>query len=167
MRLRDVETILRALDEAEVRFLIVGDLAVVAHGYVRYTADVDLVLDLNRENVVNAISALQRIGYKPLIPVDPLQFADPQTRDRWREEKGMLVFQLLDPNRPDTRIDLFVTEPFDFAKEYASAYQEEVAGVAAPVVRLETLIAMKEQVGRSQDLADISELRKVAENRKT
>jgi len=33
-----------ALNNASVRFLVVGGLAVGAHGHVRYTNDVDLVI---------------------------------------------------------------------------------------------------------------------------
>ncbi len=40
-----VQAIIQALNEAGVRYLVVGGLAVVAHGHVRFTADVDLVLD--------------------------------------------------------------------------------------------------------------------------
>jgi len=43
---RSVEAIVDALNAAGVRYLIAGGLAVVAHGYVRFTADVDLILDL-------------------------------------------------------------------------------------------------------------------------
>jgi predicted nucleotidyltransferase len=164
MRVRDLEAILRALNDADVRFLIVGGLAVVAHGYLRYTADIDLVLDLEPQNTLRAMTALEAIGYRPLIPVEPKEFADKTTRDRWRKEKGMLVFQMLDPARPDTRIDLFVDEPFDFDKEFAAARWEEFAGTRAPVVSVETLVEMKKQVGRSQDLADIDQLRKIAAN---
>ena len=114
MKLADVEAILRALNDAEVRYLIVGGLAVVAHGYVRYTADVDIVLDLKSENALRAIKALEAIGYRPLAPVDAADFADAEMRKTWHEEKGMLVFQMLNENRPETRLDLFVTEPFDF-----------------------------------------------------
>jgi predicted nucleotidyltransferase len=166
MKLADVEAILRALNDAQVRYLIVGGLAVVAHGYVRYTADVDIVLDLETENVLRAMKALSAIGYRPLMPVDPKQFANEQMRKAWHEQKGMLVFQMLDLNRPDTRLDLFVTEPFDFKEEFAAAKWEEVAGVPAPVLRVETLIAMKKQVERGQDLVDVEQLVKLIENRK-
>lgn len=166
MKLADVEAILRALNDAQVRYLIVGGLAVVAHGYVRYTADVDIVLNLESENILRAMNALSAIGYRPLVPVDPEQFANEQMRKAWHEQKGMLVFQMLDLNRPDTRLDLFVTEPFDFKEEFAAAKWEEVAGVPAPVLRVETLIAMKKQVGRGQDLVDVEQLVKVIENRK-
>jgi len=44
MEVRSVEAIVRALNTAEVEYLIVGGLAVNAHGFVRLTRDVDLVL---------------------------------------------------------------------------------------------------------------------------
>jgi hypothetical protein len=80
MKLADVEAILRALNEAEVRYLIVGGLAVVAHGYVRATVDIDIVLHLERENVLRAMGALKSIAYQPLVPVDAAEFADEQKR---------------------------------------------------------------------------------------
>jgi hypothetical protein len=45
MQRRSIEAIVQALDAANVRYLIAGGLAVVAHGHLRFTADVDLVLD--------------------------------------------------------------------------------------------------------------------------
>jgi hypothetical protein len=43
MEVRSIETIVKALNEAGVQYLIVGGLAVNAHGFVRLTRDVDLV----------------------------------------------------------------------------------------------------------------------------
>ena len=40
------EPVFLALNEAGVRYVIVGGLAVVLHGYPRFTADLDIVLDL-------------------------------------------------------------------------------------------------------------------------
>src|SRR4029077_8985317 len=128
-KLADLEAILRALNDSNVRYLIVGGLAVVAHGYVRYTADVDMFLDLERENTLRAMKALEAIGYRPVVPVKAEQFADEELRESWRQEKGMIVFQLFDSNRPDTRLDVFVTEPFDFDREFAAARWEDVAGI--------------------------------------
>jgi hypothetical protein len=50
MERRSVETIMEALNHAGVRYLVVGGLAVVAHGVVRFTADIDLVLDPEPES---------------------------------------------------------------------------------------------------------------------
>lgn len=161
MKADDIRTILSALNGAEVKYLIVGGLAVVAHGYVRFTQDIDLVIQLERENVLRAMNALTIIGYRPLIPVDAFQFADQELRQRWRSEKGMIVFQMLNFDRESTRVDLFVTEPFVFADEYKAAKWHEWGELRAPVLCLETLIAMKEAAGRPQDLADAALLRDI------
>ena len=167
MKLADVEAILRALNDADVRYLIVGGLAVVAHGYVRATVDIDIVLNLEEENALRAMNALKQIGYRPLVPVDASQFADEKTRTLWQEEKHMIVFQMRNPDRESTRLDIFVTEPFSFTEEYAKAKWEDVAGTPSPVLRLEELLRMKRKSGRPQDLADIEQLNLIAQNRKT
>ncbi|MFZ3375486.1 MAG: hypothetical protein WA183_08025 [Chthoniobacterales bacterium] len=158
MKLADVETILRALNGADVRYLIVGGLAVVAHGYVRYTADVDIVLDLERDNALRAMKALDAIAYRPLVPVDATDFADEEKRRVWIREKNMLVFQMRNPDRESTRLDIFVKEPFAFTEEFAQAKWEEVAGIRAPVLRYDELIRLKRSSGRPQDLIDIDQL---------
>jgi hypothetical protein len=90
MELRSVEAVAGALNAAGVRYLVVGGLAVNAHGYLRTTVDLDLVVQLHPENVVRGLNALEGIGYKPRIPVTAEQFADQSLRDSWREEKGIL-----------------------------------------------------------------------------
>ena len=52
------EELLAYLDAADVRFVVVGGLAVVIHGHARLTVDIDLMLDLETENVRRAIDAL-------------------------------------------------------------------------------------------------------------
>jgi hypothetical protein len=76
-----------------VRYLIAGGLAVVAHAYLRFTADVDLILDLEPDNVTRAIKALEAIGYQPRVPVAFQDFADAAARDRWAREKLRLKEQ--------------------------------------------------------------------------
>ena len=166
MKLADVEAILRALNGADVRYLIVGGLAVVAHGYVRATVDMDIVLHLERENVLRAMAALKEIGYQPLVPVEAADFADEQKRKLWRDEKHMVVFQMRHPRPKSTRLDIFVEEPFSFNGEYERAFWEEVAGVRAPILHYDELIRLKRSSGRPQDLADVAELELIRKNRK-
>src|SRR5450755_3370721 len=121
MEVRSVEAIVRALNEAKVRYLIVGGLAVNAHGYERLTVDVDLVIGLEPGNVVRGLKALQQIGYEMNIPVSPEQFADASLRESWRRDKNMIVLKLWSDRHRRTPIDVFVYEPFDFEKEYGRA----------------------------------------------
>jgi hypothetical protein len=153
-----VDSIFRALNEAQVRYLVVGGVAVIAHGYVRFTKDLDLVIGLEPENVARALAALESIRYRPLVPVPQLAFADPIQRERWITEKHMIVFQMLDIDEPRTRLDIFVREPFDFANEYAQAFWQEYRGQNVPFVRRDALFKMKLDAGRPQDLVDIDQI---------
>jgi hypothetical protein len=167
MEVRSIETIVRALNAAKAQYLIVGGLAVNAHGYERFTRDVDLVIGLQRENILRALRALQAIGYNMRIPVTPEQFADPALREQWRREKNMVVLQLWSDAHRRTPIDIFVYEPFDFAKELARALRLPVFGSEiAPIVSYAALLKLKKTAGRSQDLTDIEKLRKLAPYRK-
>lgn len=160
MRLSTLEEVFRALDEAGVRFIVVGGIAVVAHGYGRLTRDVDLVIELERDLVRQAFDALGSLGYRPRVPVTAAGLADPQQRARWIEEKGMTVLNFHSDLHRETPIDLFVTIPFDFELEYRSALVSEIApGRQVHIVRLPTLLRMKDQAGRPQDIADAAELR--------
>ena len=74
----------------------------------------------------------------------------------------MTVLNFHSDRHRHTPVDVFVQEPFDFEEEYREALVEEVAsGVALRIVRLETLLALKRQAGRPQDLADIAELESI------
>jgi hypothetical protein len=160
VRLASVEALVNALNAAGVRFLVAGGLAVNAHGYLRFTKDADLVLDLEPVNVHRAFEALARLGYRPLVPVTAGSFADPALREQWIREKGMRVLQFWSDNHSETPVDAFVQEPFPFEEEYARALVKELAG-AGPVrfVSLRTLIRMKEEAGRPEDRIDVEYLR--------
>ncbi len=159
MERRSIEAVIRALNAEGVRYLVVGGLAVVAHGYVRLTVDVDLVLDMDEGNLRRAVAALSRLGYHPRAPVAFEQFCDARARATWVREKGMTVFSLFSPQHEMTEIDLFVEAPFNFASAYSSAIRKEVApGTAATFAGKQDLIALKKRAGRPQDLQDIEQL---------
>lgn len=137
-----------------------GGLAVAAHGHGRATFDIDIVLQLQPENVKRAMTALESLDYRPTVPVPMRQFADPQLRESWVRDKNMVVFQLHSDRHPETRIDLFVTEPFDFDEEYDLALVGELLpGLPTRFVRLTALIRMKEVAGRAKDIEDIRQLK--------
>ena len=159
MKLASFEAIVQALKTAEVRFIVVGGIAVIAHGYGRNTRDVDIVVRLEPPAIANAFAALQKLGYQPRVPITAAQFADASLRAEWIREKGMKVLNFCSDAHRETPVDLFITEPFDFEEEYQSALVQEVApAISARILRLESLLRMKTEAGRSQDLADVDEL---------
>jgi predicted nucleotidyltransferase len=155
MERRSVESLVRVLNDAGVRYLIVGGLAVVAHGHARFTGDVDLALDLDPGNARRAVEAFESLGYRPRAPVRFGDFADPARRADWISSKGLTVFSASSPEHPATEVDLFVENPFEFEDVYARAAHFEIGpGVEAPFIPLKDLIAMKRKAGRPIDLDD-------------
>ncbi len=159
MERRSLEAIVRALNEANARYLIVGGLAVVAHGLVRFTADVDLVLDPDPESLRRAVEALSGLGYRPRAPVEFAAFADAEQRACWMRDKGLTVFSTFSGDHRATELDLFVESPFEFGPAYARAVRFEIAqGVQATFVGIDDLLEMKRRAGRPQDLQDVEGL---------
>jgi hypothetical protein len=166
MRLDQIISVVEALNKADVQYLIVGGLAVNAHGHVRYTNDLDLVISLEPANIRRGLDTLAELGYRPKTPVTSAQFADSKLRDRWRTEKGMVVLNLWSDLWRESPIDVFVHEPFDFASEHRAAkFFPLTDNITAPFVSLPTLLSMKAEAGRPRDLIDIAELKRSEEIR--
>ena len=166
MKLASLEAIVRALNDAGVRYLVAGGLAVNAHGYLRLTHDIDLVIALDSDNILKAFQALKMIDYRPLVPITAEQFADPNMRQKWIDEKGMQVLNFFSDKHRETMLDVFVYEPFEFDMEYSGAMLGELfTGLRARFVSIPTLINMKERANRPRDLDDIQHLRWILEDR--
>lgn len=153
--------IFRLLNEADVRYIVVGGIATILHGYVRATTDIDLVIDLQPEEVEKTIRALSAHDFKPRAPVDPLQFADPVQRTRWLEEKGMQVFSMVRPNNPGVSVDLFARHPIPFDALWARSILTEIGGLSIRICSIDDLITLKRLAGRPRDLNDIEHLSKI------
>jgi len=162
MAASDFERIFVALQAAEVRYLLVGGVAVVLHGHLRFTADLDLVVQLKRDNILAAIDALERLGYRPRPPVPARALADDAQRSAWVRDKGLTVFSLWSPELAGTEVDLFVEEPFSFDEVYARAIRVDLGSAVATVVGLQDLIALKRAAARPKDLDDLRALEAIA-----
>lgn len=158
MTAHPIEQVLAGLNAAGVRYLVVGGVAVVLHGHLRTTADLDLVVALDDANASRAVEALQALGFTPRAPVPAAQFADASARAVWIADKGLTVFSLASERAAGLEVDLFVKEPFDFETAYARAVTVALDTTTATVVALQDLIAMKRTAGRAQDQADIEAL---------
>jgi hypothetical protein len=80
MKLASFEALATALEAANVRYLVAGGLAVGAHGYLRFTKDVDIVIQLIPDNIERTFAALASLGYKPIVPITKQQFSNSELR---------------------------------------------------------------------------------------
>jgi hypothetical protein len=159
VKLSSFEALAAALEAADVRYLVAGGLAVAAHGYLRFTKDVDIVIRLIPDNIERMFAALSSLGYRPSVPITKEQFSNIELRSGWVRDKGMQVLQFWSDAHRETSVDVFVTEPFDFDAEYASALTSPLnERLTVRFVSLPTLIRMKEEADRPQDRADIEQL---------
>lgn len=165
MKLTAFEAVTSALGKAKVRFLVAGGLAVNAHGYMRTTFDVDLVIQLDADNIAKAFKTLETIDYKPSAPVTAEQFSDPKQRNAWIKHKHMQVLNFHSPQYPHAPVDVFVTEPFDFNSEYKAALVgRPLEHLVVRFVSIPTLIKMKQIANRPKDLDDIEHLHIIVRN---
>jgi hypothetical protein len=98
------EPLFDALNRADVRYVVVGDVAVVLHGFARLTGDVDLAIDLRPPETRKAVHALTARGLRPRLPVDAMQFADPVMRGS----------TFIDPDNPMLLVDCFAQDVIPF-----------------------------------------------------
>lgn len=152
-----------SLNEGAVKYLVAGGVAVNLYGIERATADIDIVVKLDAENVAKFVKVARKLGLKPRIPVGLDDFVDAEKRAEWVRDKRMTVFSLYDAENPFFLVDVFVQVPFDFDKVYDQKETMELEDTKIPVVPIADLIAMKEKSSRPQDQADIFYLRKIME----
>ena len=162
MKLSSLRSVIESLNRAGVRYLVAGGMAVVAHGYGRVTFDLDLVIKLERDNILNAFAALDKLGYRPRVPVRAQDFADESVRRQWIRDKGMAVLTLYSEEHSRTPIDIFAEEPFEFDPTYEASVKEEIApGVPFCFVDIPALIQMKQKTGRDKDRDDVAHLKMI------
>lgn len=153
------EEVFSRLNESGVRYMVIGGMAIVLHGVVRLTADLDIMIDMRKENVLRLVSAMENLGYKPRVPVDAKEFADAKKRGAWIKEKNMKVFSFFDPKTPLHLVDVLVKEPLDFEEAYQRRVTVEAAGILIPVVSIKDLIKLKQIPKREKDIDDLKSLK--------
>jgi len=154
LRLREL---LKRLVEEEVRFVLVGGLAVNAWGYLRGTQDVDVVPDPDPENLEKLDALLRELGGK----VD--------VSGRLLGPDAISTF-LLTGDRTFVRTDLGQVDILQglpqvprYEDLQAQAKEIDLDGIPVRVCSLEHLLEMKRASERPRDQEDIEAL-EVAQN---
>ncbi|HEU4383242.1 MAG TPA: hypothetical protein VFR85_07015 [Anaeromyxobacteraceae bacterium] len=153
----DLAGLLQALGRNEVRYILVGGAAAVAHGSARLTQDVDVVYARDPDNVTRLVAALA--------PAHPYpRGAPPGLPFQWDERtvRNGLNFTL----QTDLgAIDLFgeITGGRDYPDLLPHSFEVTVFGVACRILGLEKLIEVKRAAGRPKDYEAVAELEAILE----
>ncbi len=139
--------LLRVLREHNVDFLVIGGVAVAAHGYVRGTEDVDIIPEPSRANLERLLAALttldarQDSGEEMPIRLDLDGLAQ---GGNW-----FLATRY-------GRLDLM--QAVEGARSYERLREGAIVIAGTAYVGLDDLIAMKHAAGRDLDHVDIRAL---------
>ena len=144
------EELFRQLNKKRIDYVVVGGVALVMHGIVRLTADLDLVLHLEEQNLRRFIDLMDELGYRPRIPVRSEALLDADQRKQWAEEKNMMVFSFYHPRQAISLVDIFIQEPMPFERIKAHAVDMKLGNLTVPVISVDDMIKMK---GRSGETA--------------
>jgi len=153
--------ILEGLYKSKVRYLIVGGLSVNLYGVPRVTQDIDIVIAMDRENVLKITSLLKELGYVPRLPVSPDDLANPDKVKDWIENKNLKAFSFYHKNENYKVIDIVLVHPLDFEKSFKNRTVKRAKDIDIYLASIDDVVKMKEFSGRSQDLSDIEMLNKV------
>ena len=159
--MREFRKFFEALEKENIRYLVVGGVAVNLYGIERATGDIDISLDMKQENLARFINVIKELGFKPNVPVKIDDLADAVTRQKWITDKGMVVLSIFDPKNAFFTLDVLVEQPFDFDKVFKDRNKIRAWDMSISVISLKDLIKMKEKTGRPQDKADAFYLKKV------
>ena len=129
------------LERYQVRYVVVGGIAVVLHGHLRPIADLDIVVAPTPDEQDRALQVLMLAGFVPSIPV-PLSL--------------LRVLRMFDQS--EREIDVFVRFQVSFDELWADAVEMRVGEGLVRVISLEHLCRAKRISANPQDLIDIKGL---------
>ena len=150
----DPRRIFEVLARHHVDYIVIGGLAVVAHGHTRNTRDVDLMAAGDRANLEHLAAAFRELGAR-LSGVDA-HLLDIDVYDPATLASGANFTLETAAGGLDYFNDVPGAAAFDELRERGLVV--DVEGLPIPVVGLDDLIRMKHASGRPQDLSDIAAL---------
>ena len=141
----DFKDLLRSLNAAGIRYLIVGGYAVMVHTEPRYTKDLDIWIERDEQNARSLLRALAEFG-APIGEVKPADLTEPE-----------VFFQIgIEPVRFDI---LSSVAGLVFEAAWNRRIEVDFGGDTAPVLCREDILAAKIAAGRPIDLEDARNLK--------
>ena len=159
------EEILREFQKQKVKYVLVGGIAVNLLGFLRSTADMDILVEMSDENLRKVVSILKKEGYRVKQPVDPMGIADEHTRHDWIRHKHMKAFNFYKEDELK-EVDIIIESPVSFTEAKKSALRIKIDDTLLPVISIDNLIKMKRNTGRGVDKFDIEELKKIKKHKR-
>lgn len=156
----DPQAIFEELHARDVRYVVVGGWAVNAHGYQRFTGDVDICPDPDPRNLERLAKMLRELDARQLgldefapdeLPGDPTDPSSLAQGGNFRVLTRLGIVDIMQWLTADA-------DEFEFADLAIGAVTAEVFGTPVTVCSLDALLSMKRAAGRPKDLDDLEAL---------
>lgn len=140
----DLREFIELLNAREVRYVIVGAIALAYHGRPRYTGDIDFFVEASERNAALLTEVLDQFGFAN-VGIDKEDFT----------ASDQVVQLGVEPNRMDLMTSI---SGVTFEEAWNSREYGDLDGLQVPFISKELLKRNKRSVGRTQDLADLDYL---------
>lgn len=134
--------LVRTLVEKEVRFIVVGGLAVHYYAQERIVRDLDLLVEQTQDNAQRLFSALAAEHLTPHFSMDLI--SEPTDRPQQLPLKDIHYADLLTPGKA-----------IDFETEWDRANIAQIHSHHVRIASRDLLLAMKRNTGRQRDIDDV------------
>ncbi|MDP4246448.1 MAG: nucleotidyltransferase [Bacteroidota bacterium] len=139
-----------AMQNCQVKYIMVGGYATNLHGYQRYTGDIDIWIKDARENRQLLRNAFIECGMGDYYMLETMQFVP-----------GWTDFHLMNGLRLDIMLNMKGLEEYSFEECLNMASIADIDGVKIPFLHINHLIANKKAVNRPKDKLDVIELERI------
>lgn len=152
----DAAGLLGALSDHGVEFVVIGGFAVIAHGYVRATKDLDVVPDPDPDNLARLADALSTLNarVRGMEEFDESELPQP-------DREGLALGGNFVLDTDGGRLDILqAVEPgLTYDELSRDAVTVEALGRQIRVCGYRDLVAMKTAADRDEDRLDLKRLR--------
>lgn len=144
---RDFEDFIKLLNKHHVDYMVVGGYALAFHGKPRHTGDLDIWINCSETNAEKLLLVIKEFGLASL-GLSKLDFM-----------KEGYITQI---GYPPLRIDILNTiDGVKFENAFPNKLVLDVDGIEIKYIGIKDFIDNKTASGRSQDIADLKEIKKL------
>lgn len=145
--LKEHREIYKALNQNEVKYLVIGGVAVLAHGIPRFTLDLDILIEPTLDNCKKALKSLQEAGFERAGKVAP---------------EIILETRMMYPILGHINVDLHVGATLsDFNDMWKRRAIKQLKNVKVNVISIADLIETKKHLDRPKDIEDVRVLKEI------
>jgi len=149
---KDIIEFIELCNKHDVRYLVIGGYAVSVHGYPRTTKDIDVCIEVSEKNASKMVQVINDFGFSSL---------------KLGKEDFLKKDSITQLGFPPLRIDILNDlDGVGFEEAWNNKKIVDFEKVPVNFIGYNDLIKVKQKAGRTQDIADVDNLKKRNKNNK-